>query len=77
MASKHITPTREITALYFAKHPYRSDLNFFAFDLDALRKELAKNMAPYSPDIFEVEFWMKKPTFKKLTKAQLIKLNIK
>ena len=76
MALKDIKPTREIYALYFAKHPYRSDLNFFAFDLDSLKKELAKNMAPYSPDIFEVEFWKTKPAFKKLTKAQLKKLNI-
>jgi hypothetical protein len=77
MAKQNIVPTREISALYFAKHPYRSDINFFAFDLDALRKEITKNMAPYAPDVYEVEFWTKKPTFKKLTKAQLTKLNIK
>jgi len=77
MAKQNIVTTREIPALYFAKHPYRSDLNFFAFDLEALKKELVKNMAPYSQDIYEVEIWTKKPTFKKLTKAQLLKLNIK
>ena len=76
MASKDIKPTREIYALYFAKHPYRSDLNFFSFDLNALKKELVQNKAPYAPDIYEVEFWKTKPAFKKLTKAQLKKLNI-
>ena len=77
MAKQNIVPTREISALYFAKHPYRSDINFFAFDLEALKKEIAKNMAPYLPEVYEVQFWLKKPIFKKYTQAQLKKLNIR
>ncbi len=77
MAKKDIIPTRDINALYFVKNPYRSDMNFFSFDLDELRKELSKPGLTYTPEIFEVQFYMKKPIFKKYTLAQLKKLNIK
>jgi hypothetical protein len=77
MATKKIITTSEIYALYFVKHPYRSDLNFFAFDLDELRKELNKPGLTYTPEIYEVQFFMKKPIFKKYTLAQLKKLNIR
>jgi hypothetical protein len=77
MAKKNNLPTREINALYFAKNPFRADLNFFAFDLDELRKEINKPGLSYTPEIYEVQFYMKKPIFKKYTLAQLKKLNIK
>jgi hypothetical protein len=77
MAKQKIIPTQEIYALYFVKNPYRADLNFFAFDLDELRKELNKPGLTYTPEIYEVQFFMKKPIFKKYTLAQLKKLNIR
>lgn len=76
MAKKDIIPTREISALYFVKHPFRNDMNFFSLDLEELRKELRNTAMSYAPEVYEVEFWLKKPTFKKLTKVQLKKLNI-
>ena len=77
MTTKKIITTSEIYALYFAKHPYRSDLNFFAFDLEELRTELKKRNLSYAPEIYEVQFFMKKPIFKKYTLAQLKKLNLR
>ena len=76
MAKKDIIRTGQINSLYFVKFPFRSDLNFFSFDLDEMRKEI--NL-PYSyiPEIYEVQFFMKKPIFKKYTLAQLKKLNLR
>lgn len=82
MAKKDILETRNVSALYFVQHPFRSDLNFFSFDLDQLRKELditgvmGKAAKGYLPAIYEVQFWLKKPIFKKYTLAQLKKLNL-
>ena len=76
MAKKDIIQTREIYALYFVSYRFRSDLNFFSYDLDEMRKELAKKPADSNIEIFEVQFWLKKPVFKKYTKAQLKKLNL-
>ena len=39
MAKKDIIRTGQINSLYFVKFPFRSDLNFFSFDLDEMRKE--------------------------------------
>ena len=76
MAKKDIIRTGQINSLYFVIFPFRSDLNFFSFDLDEMRKEI--NL-PYSyiPEIYEVQFFMKKPIFKKYTLAQLKKLNLR
>ena len=76
MAKKDIIRTGQINSLYFVKFPFRSDLNFFSIDLDEMRKEI--NL-PYSyiPEIYEVQFFMKKPIFKKYTLAQLKKLNLR
>ena len=69
MAKKDIIRTGQINSLYFVKFPFRSDLN-------EMRKEI--NL-PYSyiPEIYEVQFFMKKPIFKKYTLAQLKKLNLR
>jgi hypothetical protein len=77
MASKNNIATHQIPGMWFVKFPFRSDINFFSYDLDALKKELSK--APYNvyaPDIFEVQFWLKKPVFKRLTKTEYKRLNI-
>jgi hypothetical protein len=76
MAKKDIIPTREIYALYFVSYRFRTDQAFFSFDLDELRKEILKRPADSNKSIYEVEFYLKKPTFKKLTVAQLKKLNL-
>ena len=76
MAKKDIVPTSEIYSLYFVKNPFRSDLNFFSFDLEAMRNTI-KNSNILSWDVYEVQFFMKKPIFKKYTLAQLKKLNIR
>lgn len=76
MAKNDIKPTREISALYFVKHPFRSDLNFFSYDLEEMRKEINK-ATNYQPEVYEVQFWLKKPIFKKYRASQLKKLNIR
>ena len=81
MAKKDIIRTGQINSLYFVKLPFRSDLNFFSIQrmtnaANEMRKEI--NL-PYSyiPEIYEVQFFMKKPIFKKYTLAQLKKLNLR
>lgn len=76
MAQKDIIETRTLTAMYFVSYRFRSYLNFFSTDLDEMRKRVAKNPADSNIEFFEVLFWMKKPTFKKYTKAELKKLNL-
>jgi hypothetical protein len=75
MAKKNNISTYDMPGLWFVKHPMRSDLNFFSFDLDELKKDI--NKGTYTPEIYEVQFWLKKPIFKKYTQAQIKKLNIK
>jgi hypothetical protein len=75
--SKMIYKENEIYALYFVKYRFRSYLNFFSFDLDELKKQINKNPADSNVEIFEVHFWLKKPIFKKLTVAELKKLNLR
>jgi hypothetical protein len=77
MAKKNNLPTHTLPGLWFVKFPYRSDMNFFSFDLDELKKEVPGGMSNYSPEIYEVQFWLKKPIFKKYTQAQIKKLNIR
>ena len=78
MAKKNNISTYDMPGFWFIKHPMRSDLNFFSFDLDELKKELNKTKSSrgYQPEIYEVQFWLKKPIFKKYTQAQLKKLNL-
>jgi hypothetical protein len=76
MAIKKIN-SNDISALYFVRHSFRTDMNFFVIGLDELRKEMNKWTASYPPTIFEVQFWANKPEFAKLSKAQLKNLDIK
>jgi hypothetical protein len=78
MASKNNIATHQIPGMWFVKFPFRSDINFFSYDLEALKKEITKQgYYSYQPDIYEVQFWLKKPIFKKYTLAQLKKLNLR
>ena len=76
MAKKSNISTSEIPGMWFVKHPFRSDINFFSFDLEELKKELKKETS-YVPEVYEVQFWLRKPIFKKYTQIQLKKLNIR
>lgn len=76
MAQKDIIETRTLTAMYFVSYRFRSYLNFFSTDLDETRKRINKNPEDSNIEIYEVLFWMKKPAFKKYTKAELKKLNL-
>ena len=76
MAQKDITETRTLTAMYFVSYRFRSYLNFFSTDLAEMKKQIAKNPADSNVEIYEVLFWMKKPSFKKYTKTELKKLNL-
>jgi len=76
MAKKHNIPTSEIPGMWFIKNPFRGDLNSFSFDLDEVRKTVKHAHLSYTPEIYEVQFWLKKPAFKKLTQSELKKLNL-
>ena len=79
MAKKNNITTYDMPAFWFIKHPMRSDLNFFGFDLDSIQKQLKeyqKSGLFYIPEVYEVQFYLKRPMFKKYTKAQVKKLNI-
>ena len=76
MAKKDIIGTREIPGLYFVRHITRTDLDYFAFNLYDLNKEIQSSSNPANFDIYEVKFWQKRPEFKKLTKAQRKFLNL-
>lgn len=73
MAKKFDIETRDLSSLYFVKHQFRSDLNFFTDDLNILFEKLSTQ---YNEKVYEVQFWLAIPKFKKLTKAQLRKLMI-
>jgi hypothetical protein len=75
MARKDIITTREIPGLYYVKNQFRSDLDYFALNLYDLTKAI-KADSNTNQDIYEVQFWMKKPTFRKLTKTERKKLNL-
>ena len=66
--------THKITALYFVKNPYRRDLDKFCTTPAELIKEIESNKTSYTPIIYEVQFFLATPKFKKLTKTQLKKI---
>jgi hypothetical protein len=66
--------THKISALYFVKNPYRRDLDKFCTTPLELIKEMENNKTSYTPIIYEVQFFLATPKFKKLSKAQLKKI---
>lgn len=66
--------TNKLNALWLVTSPYRSDLNAFVSDVKQLEKKLFELSTGYVPIVYEVQFWLKTPKFKKLTKIQLKKL---
>ena len=66
--------TNKLNALWLVTSPYRSDLNAFVSDVKQLEKKLYELSTGYVPIVYEVQFWLKTPKFKKLTKLQLKKL---
>jgi hypothetical protein len=66
--------THKISALYFVKNPYRRDLDKFCTTPMELIKEIQNNKTSYEPLIYEVQFFLATPKFKKLTKTQLKKI---
>lgn len=77
MFKKLHLPTRDVPVLYLVKHPMRADLDFFCNSTEILIDELfntgffGKSAKGYQPAIYETQFYLKKPTFKKLTQAQI------
>lgn len=66
--------TYKLTSLWFVTKPYRSDLSAFCSDIKALKDKVFELSEGYQPVVYEVQFWLAKPKFKKLTKIQLKKL---
>jgi hypothetical protein len=82
MSVKKIIGSNNISALYFVQHPFRSDRNYFCFGLEELQEELNDSKIlqyaakGYTPSIYEVRFYMKKPIFHKLTVADKKRLKL-
>jgi len=66
--------TSKLNALWLVTSPYRSDLNAFVSDVTHLENKLFELSTGYVPIVYEVQFWLKTPKFKKLTKTQLKKI---
>jgi len=66
--------TSKLNVLWLVTSPYRSDLNAFVSDPQQLANKLFELSTGYVPIVYEVQFWLKTPKFKKLTKMQLKKI---
>jgi hypothetical protein len=70
-----IIQTHKILGLWFVKNPYRRDLDTFCTEInDIIRTIQNTTMTGYQPVVYEIQFWLQTPKFKKLTKLQLKKL---
>ena len=69
-----VLETHKIGCLYFVKNPYRRDLDQFCTTTQELQKIYNKATLSYSPIIYEVQFWLSIPKFKKLSAANVKKL---
>jgi hypothetical protein len=70
-----IIQTHKILGLWFVKNPYRRDLDTFCTEINDVIKTInATTMTSYEPVVYECQFWLQTPKFKKLTKTQLKKL---
>jgi hypothetical protein len=66
--------TSKLNVLWLVTSPFRSDLNAFVSDRKQLENKLFELSNGYTPIVYEVQFWLKVPKFKKLTKIQLKKI---
>jgi hypothetical protein len=70
-----IIQTHKILGLWFVKNPYRRDLDTFCTEINDVIKTInSTTMTSYEPIVYECQFWLQTPKFKKLTKTQLKKL---
>jgi hypothetical protein len=66
--------TSKLNALWLVTKPDRSDLNAFCSDPQQLANKLFELSIGSLPIVYDVQFWLKTPKFKRLTKIQLKKI---